>query len=208
MFPLTPDELDERDGFIEERYQKSPNVGALWAQFDATRAGFKPTLLCKRIKELARSTFSQVKCNKIVAFGGLGISAPPLMAKRMQTQHAALLAIREVWKETNQGDLPIYLQDPQYLAMDQEVAAKYGMQILNGDFGHQMGWAKIDDSTLVVDLTTVFPIYELIFEIARPAALFTSGPIDPNWTDLWVDQPYSLTLRHDGKEIVVPDLGR
>ena len=208
MFPLTPDLLEERDGCIEARQQESPNVGALWAQFNATIARFKSTLLCNRIKELARSTFSQVKCNKIVAFGGYGISAPPTMVKRMQTQHAALLAIREVWKETNQGDFPIYLQDPQYLAMDQDVAAKCGMQILNGDFSHQMGWAKIDDSTLVVDLSTVFPIYELIFEIGRPAALFTPGPIDSNSTGLWVDQPYSLTLQYDRKEIVVPYLGR
>ena len=208
MFPLTPGLLEEGYGCIEARQQESPTVGALWAQFNATIAGFKSTLLYNRIKELARSTFSQVKCNKIVAFGGYGISARPNMAKRMQTQHAALLAIREVWKETNQGDFPIYLQDPQYLAVDQEVAAKYGMQILNGDFGHQMGWAKIDDSTLVVDLATAFPIYEIIFEIARPAAIFTPGPIDSDSTGLWVDQPYSLTLRYDGKQIVVPDLGR
>jgi hypothetical protein len=95
---------------------------------------------------------------------------------RIQIQHAALLSIRRSL-ELHPTDPPIsiILQDLEYTEDDKEAAESLEMTIVNGNFGYEKGWAKLDDSTLLVDLSADFdfPILGLVFEINRPAAIFT-----------------------------------
>jgi hypothetical protein len=191
------------------RQQFNPDAATVRSNFDATINRFKGTQLCKRLEVLVHDLFLRTNCNKIVAFGGFTICAPSgpetAMAIRLQTQHAALLVIGDVWKEINNARIPIYIQDPQYSELDERVAAHYGMQVVNGDVGHQMGWLKIDESTLVIDLRTCFPLIQLVFEITRPAAIFSPVVLTPDLFD--PAEPFSYTLRHNGQEVVVPGLG-
>jgi hypothetical protein len=130
---------------------------------------------------------------------------------RVQTQHAALLAIRDAWMEKHEGSFEIYLQDPQYLKIDEEVAAQFGMTVVNGDIGHQMGYLLIDQFTLVVDLISMFFVAPLIFEITRPAGLLTPWPLLMEVLESEVIFSYTFT-RHNEKlsrkeGLIFPGLG-
>jgi hypothetical protein len=131
---------------------------------------------------------------------------------RVQVQHAALLAIRDVWKEKHKGSFEIYLQDPQYLKIDEEVAHKFGMTVVNGDIGHQMSYLLVDADTLVVDLMSSGSVVPLIFEITRPAGFLTFYPLtgtDALQTEVIFS--YKLTVhnkeRGQKEEIIYPGFG-
>jgi len=118
---------------------------------------FMRSKLCRHLKMLVSKLFHAQQVNKIVAFGlgplSLGLPGGPddPGIVRIHIQHAALLAMRDVWKEMHQGDLKIYVQDPQYLEMDLNILAHHGITVVNGDIGHQMGACLLDPLTLVVD---------------------------------------------------------
>lgn len=68
------------------------------------------------------------------------------------------------------------------------------MQVVNAGFGHQVGFAEIDESTLVVDLMmTCFPLLNIVLEISRPLAIWSYKPIEctPEFCDA---KPWSITL--------------
>jgi phage terminase large subunit-like protein len=73
------------------------------------------------------------------------------------------------------------------------------------------GWVELDDSTLLVDLTAGFgfPVLDLVFEVTRPAAIFTIYQYEAQEED-WRYRPFSYTLLDDQKppeEITVTGLG-
>jgi hypothetical protein len=171
-FPKPYDKLHHRIGINTARQQINPFTSVLALQFGATIAEFQSTALCKEVKKLVQKLFQEKKINKIVAFGlgMLGTPAPPRakLTIRWQRQHATLLAIRDVWKETNTGNFGIFIQDTQYSKRDEEVAAQYGMTVVNCDLGYQMGQLLIDEDTLLVDFITCFAVDRLAFEIIDP----------------------------------------
>lgn len=139
------------------------------------------------------------------------------MANRRQGQHAALEAIRSVWEEhsksrLNLPELPIYIQDPQYSELDELIAGAepHNLKVVNCSFGHQMGWVKVDNSTLVVDFVSGFPTFELSLEIARPVAFFSGSPFEDS-SDSDDKEPnisWSYTLENkEGEKIQIPELG-
>jgi hypothetical protein len=98
----------------------------------------------------------------------------------LHAQYAALEAIRSVWEEHSKSrlrlpDLPIYIQDPQHPELGEVIAGAepHKLTVINCSFGHQMGWIKVDNSTLVMDFMSGFPTFEVFLEIARPVAFFS-----------------------------------
>lgn len=115
--------------------------------------------------------------------------------------------MRDVWKEVDsgRGNYPIFISDVAYQKLDEEAAASYGMQVVNSKIGHQVGWTLLDEATFLVDLRICFPIYQLAFEITRPAAIFC-----PFWLDSDIfgnHKIYSLMLEHNGETIEIPKEG-
>lgn len=139
--------------------------------------------------------------------------ADSLITLRTQIQHAALLAIRDAGKEEHKDSCDIYLQDPQYLKIDEKVCAQFGMTVVNGDIGHQMGYLLIDEDTLVVDWMCSGSVVPLIFEITRPAGLLLAGPLSASLKDMESEVifSYTLTVHNQGRgqkeEIIYPGLG-
>ncbi|TGO74235.1 hypothetical protein BELL_0298g00170 [Botrytis elliptica] len=184
--------------------------------FQETIAKFEETELCRRFESFFEELCKDVKFDKIVAFGTGPIAtiyAGSLSIRvRNQVQHASMLTIRRVWERYHPGKrLSIYLQDPAYNKHCVEVADKYKMRILDGDFGHQMGWLKIDKSTLVMGFSCDFPVIQLVSEIARPAALYFTGAVVEDFTKLEKSDPtrfFSFTLElPDGGVVDMPGLG-
>jgi hypothetical protein len=133
---------------------------------------------------------------------------------RIQIQHAALLSIRRSLETLHPTDppIPIILQDPEYTEDDKEAAESFEMTIVNGNFGYEKGWVELDDSTLLVDLSADldFPVLDLVFEITRPAAIFTVCQYDLQEEEYWRYRPFSYALLDDQEppeEITVPGLG-
>jgi hypothetical protein len=190
--------------------------------YEKTIELFKTSKLCEQFKKLVVPLFEQKKIKKIIAFGGMCLAFPidpndpackgegqPMnfALRRMQTQHAALEVMRDIWKEKNPngGELEIWLQDPQYTEIDAVVAGQHGMKIVNCRRGYQMGWLQLDRYTLVVDWVACFPIAELALEICRPAGILCTQTIVPLREKFW----WSCTIKHQsGQEIECPGLGR
>jgi hypothetical protein len=180
----------------------------LRAVYEGNIEGFQGTRLYQRFTNLVTPLFERRKINKIVAFGAMGLAVgdQDQLTWRMHAQHAALEAMRDIWKKGNPsgGQFEIYLQDPQYQKIDSVVAEQHNMTIVNCRPGHQLGWLQIDEFTLVVDWAACFPVIELALEIARPAALFTTGTIaSSRENDYW-----GCTVKHEDREIQCPGLGR
>lgn len=178
-----------------------------------TISDFNQSDACKQFFLFLDKRFTRnMDCKKIVAIGGatLGPARPknnkhmaPLAAA-VQTQHAALLAIRRKLKLIyhKAGDMPIFLQDPLYNEEDKKAAAQLGMTVVNASTGFQEGWVLLDEETLVVDFNcSLEPRKQLIFEITRPLAIISVGRYethpaeDENWA------PYAWHLRANDREI-------
>ncbi|KAM3148786.1 hypothetical protein ABEW05_010981 [Botrytis cinerea] len=184
--------------------------------FQETIVRFEESELCQRFELFFEKLCKDGKFNKIVAFGTGPIAVihagSASIRVRNQVQHASMLTIRRVWERCNPGKrLPIYLQDPLYNNHCVEVAYDHNMRILDGDFGHQMGWLKIDQSTLVMSFSCTFPLARLVSEIARPAALYFTGAIVEDFTKFEKDDParvFSSTLAlPNGGSVDIPGLG-
>ncbi|KAF7944060.1 hypothetical protein EAE96_010470 [Botrytis aclada] len=184
--------------------------------FQEIIAQFEETELCGRFESFFEKICKDGKFDKIVAFGTGPIAVvdagPATFRVRNQVQHASMLTIRRVWERFNPGKrLSIYLQDPAYNKHCVTVANEHSMRILDGDFGHQMGWLKIDESTLVMSFNLPFPLSELVSEIARPAALYFTAAEVEDFTEFEEKNEtrvFSSTLALPGGGVVdIPGLG-
>ncbi|TGO88469.1 hypothetical protein BPOR_0160g00060 [Botrytis porri] len=184
--------------------------------FEEAIAKFEGSELCRRFESFFEKICRTCNFGKIVAFGTGPIAVidagSASFRVRNQVQHASLLTIRRVWERYNPGKrLSIYLQDPAYNEYCVNIAQEYNMRIVDGDFGHQMGWLKIDKSTLVMSFACAFPVERLLSEIARPAALyFTEGKVE-EFTEFKKDDEdrvFTSTLAFPGGDVVdIPGLG-
>ena len=189
------------------------------------------TRLAQELSLFINDHLEGVGCNKIVAFGGgslgyaadatFGISANDIeynisatshFGLMCQTQHAALLLIRDTLKNLQGGkDIPIYLSDPDYTEEDAQAAAQldWNVTVLNSNVGFQQGWVKLDESTLVVDFHASTPVIQRTFELIRPAAIITDSRSRPGLCmDPKVSLPYSVTVKDwDGNQILIPAMG-
>ncbi|CZR51752.1 uncharacterized protein PAC_01629 [Phialocephala subalpina] len=170
---------------------------------------FKKSGLCKRLTELVQPLFLKKTCNKIVALGESYFSPPsvptPADVYRLYAQHAALIVIRGVWEMSNQGKTEIFVQNPQYSELDQEVLAGEDLQLLWGDVGQQQGWVKMDELTLVVNFQANVPWDLIVSETTRPAAILSSGILKQDKPNAF--QPiFAYILSKNGEKVVVSRL--
>lgn len=218
MFPFIQDEIHTSDAIITFRQHQNPTVDGLVSVFNTNFKNYKEkSILYKEIVKLAHVTFAKApNIKKIVAFGGGYLSTPAapesVWTVRYHVQHATLLVFREVWESLNKDKskkLPIYLSDPQYLPIDVEVAKRYDMTVVNCSPGHQKAWTLLDENTFIVDLKTCFPLLTVAFEFCRPAAFYAVARLTPEYAHKFdfKDDPYTITLKRDGKELVVPGAG-
>ncbi|KAE9380690.1 hypothetical protein N431DRAFT_459612 [Stipitochalara longipes BDJ] len=166
---------------------------------------------------LTRNLSRQMPCKKIVAFGAWAMSLahpelsvpiddrkltfyPSDAPMRMQVQHAAIFAVRNILEIFYNRKIPLYLQDMNYVEVDKKAAQ--GLQnpaiIVNGDFGFQQGWVEIDESTLFFDcsfLTDGF--YHHIFEYTRPAAILSLVTYYPDFKNDFRKAQWSYTYPVD-----------
>lgn len=217
-----PFSTDFSQGIAKIRENCNPSAAQLESEFQKIITDFQKTELCHQVKTMARKLFQSRQVNKIVAYGCGHLSNPSNAENSIKVhdhiQHAFLLAIRDTWKEEHKGakgSFDIYLSDPLYREIDEEVAAKFGMTVVNGDIGHQIGYLLIDEFTLVVDLVSCLSIAPLVFEITRPAALLTVCPLhDLDVGYIYKSEAifsYTLTVhnkeRGQKEEIIFPGLG-
>lgn len=181
---MSTDLKEKKDAIIRHMHKRYEH-NEVSSAFNNRIALFKETELHGRLRNLVIELCKSGKFDKIVAFGAgtfdyQGGRDKPQGVKQL-TQHAALLSIRDIWEEFNSnrnGEFQIYLQDPFYSAEDEKVAKNHGMTVVKGAFSHQMGWIKIDESTLVVDFATPTELFlaRLVFEISRPAGVLICFP--------------------------------
>ena len=167
------------------------NAACIHTQITQSIGDFSQSTACSKLWLFLGATFhSKLVCKKIVAFGAgsLGYAREKewdfvngsIVAA--QTQHAALLSIQKKLEIIYSHKIPIYLQDPEYTEEDKKAAEKFGMKILNGNFGFGEAWLQLDEWTLVFEfrcVTSFQPLYQIIFEISRPLAIFSVE----KWTD-------------------------
>ncbi|KAK0113898.1 hypothetical protein ONS96_014748 [Cadophora gregata f. sp. sojae] len=210
MFPYT-DKEKEGEEFVNDRREKYwPSANDIISHLDKNLDQFRKTLLCKRLTELVRRLFEKTSCCKVVAFGigPLTTSIDPETAgcRRLFYQTASLIVFREVWKEchenSNETDFKIFLQDPLYWQQDVDAAQHYNMEVVNGLHGHQMGWLKIDQKTLVCDFGTTLRMCDFLMEFARPIAIFTNYVWDVEFVA--EDEPYVYFLKKDKDDLPLP----
>jgi hypothetical protein len=142
-FPLSEKELEDKKFFYEASLKCNPDAVTVRSNLDAILFRFKGTNLCEQLKEKASKSFEYANCTKIVAFGGSTMCPPSKFKSAISihwlTQHTSLLVLREIWETTpkNKGQtLPIYLQDPQYLPLDVEVAREYKLEVVSCAMEH------------------------------------------------------------------------
>ncbi len=208
----------EQGGNVKKRWETEcvkhyPTETDIQSAFNIEIQRFKKTNLCKRMEGVVQKLLNQIKVDdidNIVAFGLTTLSpgAPPAadLSIRLHAQHAALLIIREIIEKRNatKRQVPIYSQDPQYSQRDVAVAKTFGITIVNGDIGHQMGWLQVSPSSFVVELAACVPVFEFILEYTRPAAMLSAA-----WdlTAAYEDEPFSYTLEVKGKDLTIPGPG-
>ncbi|KUJ14283.1 uncharacterized protein LY89DRAFT_671646 [Mollisia scopiformis] len=152
---------------------------------EKTISSFRDTDYCNALVDIIKTYSNVIRCRKIVAFGGGSMAQASTgsyrhneAVLRIQTQHAALWIIRRTLESIHNHNIDIYLQDPDYTDNDLKAAARFNMKILNGRPGFQKGWLEIDESTLVVNLSTGFKYFwHLISEISRSIAMLSLGGI-------------------------------
>ncbi|CAG8956950.1 hypothetical protein HYFRA_00012001 [Hymenoscyphus fraxineus] len=169
--------------------------------------------------------------NKILAFGGVSLapglppsSCYPLNRKDLTTedlieaiQHLTIYDIR-CWleridpnkrvpgKEHYRGwNIDIYLQSQYYLDLDERLAQKFEMQILNGNTDKTCAWLMIDESTIIVELQPSFPNLQLAFEITRPAAVLSFQPVtEESFAPIAV---FPAEIETEDENIQIPGIG-
>jgi hypothetical protein len=111
------------------------------------------------------------KIRKIVAFalGSLryNVVNGSLNVARPATQHAMVLGIASVLRETHGREIKCYLQDPIYNSVDKEFLESKGFTILQDP----KGFLEVDEETLVVSISPNVPVKQIIADMPWPAAM-------------------------------------
>jgi hypothetical protein len=211
MFP-TPDphsQSESRDR--EQRVISNPDVATVRKRFNDSRTRFEKSglgvHLCQNLEFL-----SERKCDKIVAFGAGSLCSPyePThhISKTRLTQHAALLVARDTLIAKNIAvgkKIDIFVQDPSYTRLDHDVLKEYGVIIVDGSIGCQMGFVLINKEPLIIDFNMSPYLFPLFMEIDRPLAIFRGMPLDK---ERYEDAPIKdTTLHDDSRAVIVPASG-
>lgn len=135
--------------------------------------------LWARLQSLLRDNTSYLKAavENIIAFGAAELVPakkwPPNLVHKCLIQHRVVLEARKLLH----NEIPIYLQDPAYVDEDVETAKLLDMKVTKYGFNEHEAILKLNEGSFVFDFLSVFPVYNTIFEITRPAAIFSGCQI-------------------------------
>jgi len=211
MFPHSEDHAKNEAQNPEQQAVHNPDIATVNKNFTNVRSELIRSSLRSELGAFIQviQYHEQRKCNKIVAFeaGTLRPLHDPEhhISKQYLNRHAVLLAIQGILEENNasMGDgIKIFLQDERYTQLDIDVLKKYGMTVVDGSHGSRMGFTLIDRDTLVVDFGLQSSVFPLLAEMARPVAILRYDPLDKeDYRDIPI---HDFSLRHKGKEVIVP----
>jgi hypothetical protein len=89
--------------------------------------------------------------------------------------------------------------------LDHDVLKEYGVIIVDGSIGCQMGFVLINKETLIIDFSMSPYVFPLFMEIDRPLAIFRGMPLDK---ERYEDAPIKdTTLHEDSRAVIVPASG-
>ena len=207
MFPLPESHSQNEAQDREKRARFNPDAATVRKNFDDVRNELQQSSLGRILQNVICDELSVCKLEKIVAFGA-GTICPPYepthhISKAHRNRHAALLTIRDNLQAKNVSkgkEIKIFLQDSSYTRLDREVLGKYGMTVVNGDFGCQAGFVLADKKALVVVFDMPSDLLPLFWETGRPVAFLCGTPLDKYH---YLDSPIYFTTLHDRKGEVV-----
>lgn len=88
---------------------------------------------------------------------------------RSATQHALLLTLRDILSESGgqKAQIPCFVQDPGYTAVDKAALSESGFTVLDDP----MGFVEVDDESVLVSIDSGCPVKEIIYDLAKPALI-------------------------------------
>ncbi|EHL03189.1 hypothetical protein M7I_0699 [Glarea lozoyensis 74030] len=201
-FPNGPDSEAAKDQ--QKRIVRQRDFAGMDGIFPKHLEEFRKTRVCERlldlfmkpvakdVKENSRSTKRELKdgakrIRNIVAFG-LGEFELPARknadsdAQNTLIQHAAVVAIRDALEAQLGLQIPVFLQDPVYVQAEVELAKQHRMTIVRYGPGHQVGWNKINENSLVIHFGIPYPVFAFIDEFEQVGAILSSPQYKRKWT--------------------------
>lgn len=145
--------------------------------------GWTESDMCHNLKQILSSSAADLDISKIVGFSLGSISYDN--KDRSAYQHALLLTLRDYLLEERDIVAPCYVQDPIYTDEDNTIMKENDVEILDDP----LGWLEIDDSSIVVSISSNVSSKEIIADIARPAIVIWERVGDNNY-----DQRGKLSL--------------
>ncbi|KAK3300822.1 uncharacterized protein B0H64DRAFT_414613 [Chaetomium fimeti] len=94
--------------------------------------------------------------------------------QRSTSQHAMLLEVRDLVKQSVGIEVKCFAQDPAYTAIDKQVLGEVGITVLDDP----RAWLRVDDGSMVIAIAPTIPVLEIVADIARPVVIMRSAPQD------------------------------
>ncbi|KAJ5558339.1 hypothetical protein N7535_008552 [Penicillium sp. DV-2018c] len=134
--------------------------------FDEKRKTWEESETCKKFIELLTSSAGSHEINKVVGLACGSLSLPN--NEHAATQHAMLVSVRDWLKSRDEKrEVECYIQDPMNTAVDREVLADVGFEVIDDP----RGWLVVDEKSVVLSIAPNVPVKEIIADIARPAVV-------------------------------------
>lgn len=146
----------ESDEAVEELFT---NVQRAWGESESR----------KQLLHILNSSAAAHEITKVVAVS-LGSNAWPRHQDGRESspyQHAMLLTLREWVQKHNGPQSPCYTQDPGYVEIDHSILKKHGAEIIEDP----QAWLEMDETSIVVSISSNVPSREMIADLARPAVV-------------------------------------
>ena len=143
-----------------------------------SRQAWEASEPCRQLRETLAMATAPRNITKVVGFacGSLAAQDPQdRQAVRSATQHALLLTIQDILREPGrQAQIPCFVQDPGYTAVDKDVLGTSGITVLDDP----MGFVEVDDESVLVSIHPNCPVKEIVHDLAKPALIIWEAAYD------------------------------
>lgn len=139
------------------------------SSFQAYRKAWEASENFLRLKASMAATASLPGITKIIAFACSSISRDDDHTRhRSATQHALILALRDVLQASQPGvHIKCLAQDPAYSEADAAVLSEAGVKVVDDP----QGFLEVDDQSVVLSFSPNVPVRQVITDLARPVVL-------------------------------------
>ncbi|CAG8960181.1 hypothetical protein HYFRA_00010660 [Hymenoscyphus fraxineus] len=155
--------------------------------FESTEFFLESTLYKQLMDELKKEANKErlKGITNMVTFGGS--DAMPLdrweanHVLKCVIQHRTMYDCREVirgFAGKSREEISAYAQDPMYTEEDALTLGRVGVEVTGARFNQHDALTKLNENSFVFDFIACYPVENIIFEITRPAAIFTYCCID------------------------------